>query len=216
MKNKIRNCEDCKTTSLSKVAKRCAVCEHKRRSLVLKGKQPPGGFLKGTVPWTTGKKFLYKSRPKMKGKIAWNKGKKGVMPVAWNKGMKGLQVAWNRGTKGLMPTPWNKGIKRPELSGEKHPSWKGGLTSKNQKIRNSFEYKLWRTAIFERDDYTCQDCCQRGGKLQADHIKPFSLFPELRLAIDNGRTLCIPCHKKTPTYSFNVMKFNRENFTETV
>ena len=35
-----------------------------------------------------------------------------------------------------------------------------------------------------------------GSKLNADHIKPFSLYPELRLIVENGRTLCVDCHKK--------------------
>ena len=84
--------------------------------------------------------------------------------------------------------------------GEKSHSWKGGLTSINMVIRISPEYKLWRKSIFERDNYTCIWCGQRGGILHADHIKPFSLYPELRFAIDNGRTLCKECHEKTNTY----------------
>lgn len=72
-------------------------------------------------------------------------------------------------------------------------------------IRKSLEYRLWRKAVFERDDYTCVNCGARNGEgvtvvLQADHIKPFHSHPELRLAIDNGRTLCLGCHKKTPSY----------------
>lgn len=101
--------------------------------------------------------------------------------------------------------PWNKGRKCPETSGEKNGSWKGGVNPINHTIRNSLEYKLWRTAVFERDDYTCIWCGVRNGNgkkitLNADHIKPFALFPELRFAIDNGRTLCVPCHKTTETY----------------
>lgn len=61
----------------------------------------------------------------------------------------------------------------------------------------------WRTAVFKRDDYTCQLCNARGGRLQADHIKPFKEFPELRHDLANGRTLCIECHKKTPTYGWS-------------
>jgi 5-methylcytosine-specific restriction endonuclease McrA len=80
-------------------------------------------------------------------------------------------------------------------SGEKHWNWKGGITPINHKIRTSFEYKLWRKAVFERDNYTCKFCGTRGGIIHADHIKPFALFPELRFAIDNGRTLCKPCHQ---------------------
>jgi HNH endonuclease/NUMOD3 motif len=88
-----------------------------------------------------------------------------------------------------------------ERRGENATNWRGGITPKNLIIRHSLEYKLWRQAVFERDSYTCVLCGDnRGGNLQADHIKPFALYPELRLAIDNGRTLCIPCHKLTPSY----------------
>lgn len=61
----------------------------------------------------------------------------------------------------------------------------------------------WREKIFKRDNFTCQFCGQRGGRLQADHIKPYKEFPELRHVLSNGRTLCIDCHKKTPTYGWS-------------
>lgn len=42
--------------------------------------------------------------------------------------------------------------------------------------------------------------CQKGGKLNADHIKRFADFPTLRLDISNGRTLCECCHRQTTTF----------------
>ena len=98
--------------------------------------------------------------------------------------------------------------------GELHFNWKGGRTSKNQLIRTSLEYKLWRKAVFERDNYTCVWCGARCGKgreviLNADHIKPFAYFPELRFAIDNGRTLCRECHKTTDTYAGKCKKLTK-------
>lgn len=78
-----------------------------------------------------------------------------------------------------------------------------------KRIRKSAQYKQWRKAVFERDDYTCQDCGARNTKgfgkavvLQADHVKPFALYPELRFELTNGRTLCVDCHKQTDTYGF--------------
>lgn len=86
--------------------------------------------------------------------------------------------------------------------GSKCHFWKGGVSTKNSLIRRSLEYKLWRKSVFERDNYTCIWCGnKKGGNLEADHIKPFSLYPELRFAIDNGRTLCKECHRKTETFA---------------
>lgn len=62
--------------------------------------------------------------------------------------------------------------------------------------RHSADYYKWRTAVFERDNYTCAICGQRGGTLNAHHIKSFKSFPELRLDVDNGITFCEICHKK--------------------
>ena len=100
--------------------------------------------------------------------------------------------------------------------GEKSYLWKGGITPINENIRKSLEYRIWRSSVFLRDNYTCIWCMVKGGwskelksdiKLNADHIKPFALFPELRFAIDNGRTLCESCHRKTDTYGWP----NRQN-----
>jgi 5-methylcytosine-specific restriction endonuclease McrA len=93
-----------------------------------------------------------------------------------------------------------RGKKNPKRSGEKCHFWKGGITPKNEKIRHSLEYKNWRKSVFERDNYTCQICGHRGGILNADHIKSFAHHVELRFNVDNGRTLCLGCHKKTENY----------------
>lgn len=86
------------------------------------------------------------------------------------------------------------------LQGANNPNWKGGITLAQEAARSSLEAKLWRKAVFERDNYTCTGCGARGGYLNADHIKPFADYPELRWELDNGRTLCVSCHRQTPTY----------------
>ena len=85
--------------------------------------------------------------------------------------------------------------------GENSWTWKGGITPINKILRASKEYHLWRTAVFVRDNRKCVWCGSKKD-IQADHIKPFAKFPELRFAIDNGRTLCFECHKTTDTYGW--------------
>ena len=55
------------------------------------------------------------------------------------------------------------------------------------------EYVIWRTAVFTRDNWTCQTCHARG-YLEAHHIKSWGNYPLLRLEIDNGVSLCKNCH----------------------
>lgn len=92
------------------------------------------------------------------------------------------------------------------LKGEKAPNWKDGISPLNKIIRGSLEHKIWRESVFKRDNYACIWCGTKSGNgkaviLNADHVKPFAHYPELRFAIDNGRTLCISCHKKTDSYA---------------
>ncbi len=155
-----------------------------------------------------------------------SEGHRGKKP--WNKGLKGIIKHSKEARKKMSEA--RKGKKRPTHAekmrgrefteehrrkigeahrGEKCNFWKGGLVSINAKIRASLEMKIWREAVFKRDNWTCVWCSQKGGKLHADHIKPFALFPELRFAIDNGRTLCVSCHRKTDTWGRKSNKINK-------
>ena len=69
--------------------------------------------------------------------------------------------------------------------------------------RNMPEYIAWRAAVYERDDFTCQECGRRGVSLNAHHIKHWQHHPELRFDLSNGITLCEDCHaKKHPHLRF--------------
>lgn len=79
---------------------------------------------------------------------------------------------------------------------EQHNFYKhGNGNNERDKDMSTLSYRLWREDVFKRDNWTCQMCGQQGGKLQADHIKPYALYPELRHTVSNGRTLCVRCHR---------------------
>jgi 5-methylcytosine-specific restriction endonuclease McrA len=52
----------------------------------------------------------------------------------------------------------------------------------------------WAVQIKERDCYTCRDCGATEN-LEAHHIYSKSKHPHRILELDNGTTLCEPCHK---------------------
>lgn len=87
-------------------------------------------------------------------------------------------------------------------------NFKNGNTLKNRKIRGSVEFRLWREAVFARDNWTCQKCQQKGIYLHPHHIKNFAEYLELRFAIDNGITFCKKCHMKFHN------KYGRKNNTK--
>jgi len=95
--------------------------------------------------------------------------------------------------------------------GANNPVWKNGITPENTQVKNSPEYKKWRTAVFVRDHFTCQHCGKEAGSLEAHHIIPFSTDKSLRLEITNGITLCVKCHKQEHKRLRSMLK-GQENF----
>lgn len=54
----------------------------------------------------------------------------------------------------------------------------------------------WAKAVMVRDQMACQMCGAVEGQMDAHHVLPKAQYPELADDIDNGVTLCSPCHKK--------------------
>ena len=135
-----------------------------------------------------------------KGYLGYNKGENNPM----------YGKAGNQSPKfGIKLTEDARRIMSEIKKGERHPNWKGGVSKEWHLIRKRIEYKLWRGAIFARDNWTCQECGQRGGRLNAHHIKSFAQYPELRFAIDNGITLCLKCHRESNDHKKSVDKNGR-------
>lgn len=87
------------------------------------------------------------------------------------------------------------------VKGPNNHNWKGGITPEKIRIRHTVEYNEWRTAVFKRDNYTCQliHCpyCHNkpsGIELRAHHIKRIYTNPSLIYDIDNGITFCKKGH----------------------
>lgn len=126
------------------------------------------------------------------GVVPWNKGKKGFFKHTkkWkkeaSKRMKGNKYCFGKPS-------WKKGKPFLQMRGKNNPSWKGGITSKDQTERCRVEFKLWREAVFKKNKKICKICGSRK-MLIAHHIKFFKDYPKLRYEVKNGMIVCRRCH----------------------
>lgn len=177
-----RFCDKCKEKTINRYSKTglCASC-------AMTGKKRPdmvgNTYRKGISPAWKGQKLGPANITEEERERRSENAKKVFEPFKFKKG----QPSWNKGK----PAPWAKG--------EKNYFWKGGATKKNAETRRSHPLIEWRMRVLTRDNFTCQLCGKYPAR-HADHIKSFAVHPELRTDLSNGRTLCLDCHKKTPSF----------------
>lgn len=97
------------------------------------------------------------------------------------------------------------------LTGENSPHYKDIPEEERLRQRNYPEYREWVVKVYERDNYTCRKCGERGGTLNAHHLNGYADYPELRLSIENGATLCKSCHTKFHR-KYGLKKFTENDF----
>ena len=137
---------------------------------------------KGRSPWTKGKPLPIEVKEKIRNTLL------GYKPTEESR----RKMSEAR----IGKQSCNKGKELLVIQGKNHWNWKGGITSLNHSIRTSLKAKIWRSIVFKRDNFTCQNsncpyCHNKSGvELNAHHIKSFKLFPELVFKLSNGITYC--------------------------
>lgn len=120
------------------------------------------------------------------------------------------KLQWQKGFAGSTGHHWKLPIETrirqgERQRGEKNHMWDNNATERNWGKRFTNNYKIWRESILKKDSRQCVECGSRK-RLEVDHIKPISLYPELAHELKNGRTLCHSCHMKTDTYAGRIHK----------
>ena len=85
-------------------------------------------------------------------------------------------------------------------SGKNHPNYNPNLTDEereeNKNRQGNPDNIKWRKEVYERDNYNCQRCYQKGKHLNAHHIANWADNKELRFIFSNGITFCKNCHNQ--------------------
>ena len=89
--------------------------------------------------------------------------------------------------------------RKAHATGPNHPSWKHGDSAKTFStwIVNQSEYKNWREAVLQKDNYSCV-ISGRSNELEAHHVLPKAEFmsPDKAFDINNGITLNKEVHTR--------------------
>lgn len=173
-------------------------------------------FKKGLIPHNKDDKtYGFASKPELRyNGIPWNKGLEYKNPKlarenhpAWKGGLPnckdcGEQVKHHGSTWCIRCGP----------KGERSSFYKDGEGYERRTFKQNFfrslDFQKLRIQIFQRDDFTCQICFEKGKYLNIDHIKSFLNYPDLRINPNNLRTLCVECHRNTPNYGYKA-KFEK-------
>lgn len=166
-----------------------------------------------------GKKLSLESRKKLSVSLKKYYASGGIHPNLGKKASLETRKKLSLARMGKIRTPETREKIRESKLGCRNPNWKNGISTQTKLIKESARYRSWRESVVRRDEWTCVWCKKIQGwdkekqqqvKIHADHIKPFALFPELRFDINNGRTLCVDCHRKTPTYGWKIYNNKKE------
>jgi predicted restriction endonuclease len=77
-----------------------------------------------------------------------------------------------------------------------HHRWNHDLSEEEREILRRYpEYNKWRKSVFNRDKYSCQ-ICGHNKYVIAHHLFSYSAYPDKRLDLDNGITLCKQHHNE--------------------
>lgn len=107
-------------------------------------------------------------------------------------GIRGAEVLNNLDWSGLNNPMY--GVSRYEKN---NPNYNLNKTDEERAAQRCLEgYEHWRVSVFNRDNYSCVCCGNKGGNLNAHHLDGYHWCKEKRTDINNGVTLCESCHKE--------------------